>query len=283
MIGIVFKKNGQNFWVNFDNEKNVLVKSRGKVKQTTHIFIGDYVEVVKINDEYIIERILERKNCINRPAIANVDVLMIIQSVKEPDLSIHLLNTYLAFYENKSISNVCIFLTKIDLLTKKEKEKLDLILTDYAKESYMFFSYEEKDFARFNKVFDKNLVCFAGQSGVGKSTIINKILPNSNIFTQEISKSLNRGKHTTTTSTLLEYKDGYVADTPGFSSVTLDMNKFQYSQAYNLYRELSTKCKYSNCLHINERDCFIIKQFELDKICKLKYLDYLETIKKLPN
>lgn len=283
MKGIVFKKNGQNFWINLKEEKNILVKSRGKIKRTMNIFIGDYVEVEKVNNEYIIEKIIERKNYINRPAIANVDVLMIIQSVTQPNISTHLLNTYLAFYESKNISKVCIFLTKMDLLNDIEKEKINLIVNDYSKEGYLFYSYNEKQMKDFNNLFKNNIVCFAGQSGVGKSTIINKIIPNINIVTQPISKSLNRGKHTTTTTSLIEYNGGYVADTPGFSSIMLNMTKLDYSKAYNLYRELSTKCKFSNCLHIDENNCYIIKEFKLNNICKIKYLDYIDTIKKLGN
>lgn len=284
MIGIVFKKNAQNFWINLDDQKNILVKSRGKIKQTMNIFIGDYVEVKKTDNEYIIEKIMERKNCIIRPAIANVDVLMIIQSVKEPNISVHLLNTYLAFYESKNISQICIFLTKMDLLSDIEREEIHLMVNDYSKEGYLFFTYDDDKMKDFNNLFKNNkIVCFAGQSGVGKSTIINKIIPNLNIVTQPISKSLNRGKHTTTTTSLIEYNGGYVADTPGFSSIILNMTKKDYSKSFNLYRTLSTKCKFSNCLHVDEKDCNIIKELALNNLCKIKYFDYIDTIKKLAN
>lgn len=284
MVGIVFKKNAQNFWINLKDEKNILAKSRGKIKQTMNIFIGDYVEVSKIDSEYIIEKIIERKNYVIRPAIANVDTLMIIQSIKEPNISTNLLNTYLAFYENSSISQVCIFLTKMDLLSDVEKKEINLIVEDYSKEGYLFFSYDKEKIKELDNLFiNNNIVCFAGQSGVGKSTLINTMMPSMNITTQPISKSLNRGKHTTTTTSLIEYKKGYVADTPGFSSIILNMTKKEYSKAYNIYRSLSTKCKFSDCLHIDEKDCNIINEFKSNKICKIKYLDYLETIKRLKN
>lgn len=284
MTAKVIEKCSNQFVLKYDNEI-IKCSGRGKIKLSNNIMVGDNVEIEKINEDYVIKKILNRKNFLIRPPVANIDFLIIIQSVKNPDFSPSLLVDYLAYYEYLNISNIIIFLTKIDLLTKDENDKLNEIILDFKKDNYLFFNYDKNyGLKSFNKIFknkENKLFCFCGQSGVGKSTLINKLIPNLNLTTNVVSKNINRGKHTTTTIKLYEYKKNYIADTPGFSSLKLNLTKKEYANSFYNYHKLSEKCFFNDCLHINEKECFVIKHSLENKISQIKYNEYLKTIKKL--
>lgn len=284
MIGKITKKSSKTFTIQDSNLVLYEALIRGKIKQDIRILVGDDVEFFLIDNQYVIEEILPRKNFLIRPSIANIDILILIMPVKEPGFSIKELNLYLAYYESQYINKIFIFLSKTDLLNDLEIDELKTMIKEYEKDKYIFFSYNKKDFKKYLDLFlEKKVICLAGQSGSGKSTLINKTIPNSNITTQAISTALNRGKHTTTTISLNYFKNSYVVDTPGFSKIELNMKKLEYANAFSLYRDLGLKCGFSNCLHVNEKNCNVLQHYNQNKICKLKYLDYLETIKKLPN
>lgn len=279
MIGKVIKKSANIFTINFDN-KEYICSSRKKIKNNLSILVGDNVEFFSIDDSYVIEKILPRKNQLIRPNVANIDVLIIVQSVIEPNFNIFQLNKYLAFYEYQNINNVVIYFSKIDLLDKEEYKKTIDIIECYKKDNYTcLLSNDNNVIDKINDMFDNSkIICMAGESGVGKSTLINKIIPDLNIQTNEISKSLNRGKHTTTTSNLIKYKNGYFVDTPGFGSIELNITNEEIAKSYNDFREYSKFCKFSNCLHYKENDCEVKRQVELKNIWIERYNSYIKIL-----
>ncbi|WPL39729.1 ribosome small subunit-dependent GTPase A [Malacoplasma iowae] len=285
MIGTVIKKTALNFTI-FDKEKKeeVIAFPRKKIKSEINIMVGDVVNYNLIDNSFVIENVLERKNYIKRPSVANIDYLAIVYSVKKPDFNSFLLNKFIAFYESFNIDKVIIIFTKMDLLTQKELKDFNEIFKAYKKDKYICLnSNDKKDIEFFKSLFEDEIVCcLAGQSGVGKSTLINKIIPNSQIATQEISKSLNRGKHTTTTASLVKFNNGFFIDTPGFSSIEFDFSAEDLARSYNDFRMYASECKFSNCLHdSNSVGCNVIKKVNENKIYKQRYLDYLKMLDQI--
>ncbi len=284
MIGRVIFKVAQSFLIqDCDTKEQVKSFIRKKTKSTNTILVGDMVEYTKHDSEYIIEKILERKNWLIRPRAANVDYIFLVYSVKEPDYNSFLLNKFLAFYESRNIKNVIIYFSKMDLLSDDEKKEINIIINSYKNDGYIVFSNLEKEekIDEIKQLFKDNMICFAGQSGVGKSTFINYLIPEINLRTQEISNALNRGKHTTTSSIIIPFNEGYLIDTPGFSSLDLNMSKLELACSYHDFRSNAVYCKFKDCLHKNEKDCQIKKMVDENKIDNQRYQDYLKFLDSL--
>lgn len=272
--------------VYYQNEYYIC-KIKGKIKISklhNDIVVGDYVQLSKINDEYIIISIKERKNFIIRPKVANIDTVVVVQSIIEPNFNFHLLMKYLAYYET-FIGNVVIMITKSDLCDYKQLENFNIYYQLLKDANYLvFLSNREDNFLEFKNLIKNKIFCLAGNSGVGKSTLINKLLPNLSLKTQEISNSLNRGKHTTTTIQLIIDNNYYLIDTPGFSSIDINLlTPLQLAHSYHDFYKLSNNCKFTNCLHINEPNCAIKNSVAINQISDQRYKTYCEIIKELLN
>lgn len=279
----VIQKNVTTFIVQDQDGKNYQTNIWKKVKFSSEkIIVGDDVEVVQVNNDYVIEKIYPRKNKIIRPNVSNVDVLVLVCSSVEPDINVFQINKYLLFYEINHIFKIILYFSKMDLIDDVEtKSKVEKIINAYKKDGYFCVCSHEHDcITILESYFDnKSVVCFAGESGSGKSTLINKIIPGANIVTNEISKSLNRGKHTTTTCSLINYKNYFLVDTPGFGTIDLDVDNKILAVGYFDFKNLSVNCKFSNCLHHMEKDC-AVKQAVLEKkIWIERYNSYLKIIK----
>lgn len=251
-------------------------KARGKFRNMgLSPVVGDEVVFDEVNN-YILE-VLPRKNELYRPSIANVDVLLIITSLKQPDFSSNLLDKFLVISEYNRIKPIIIF-TKYDLLNEEETKKIDEIINYYKKIGYEV--YINNDVNSIKKIF-KNKVCvFTGQSGAGKSTLLNKIKPDLNLKTGEISFALNRGKHTTRHTELLELCDGLVADTPGFSALEFtDMSKGDIRDNFVEFNEYRDNCQFRDCFHVHEKKCMIKEKVSDGTILKSRYDNYINFIK----
>ena len=276
MIGRIIKCISNDYTVLAD-DKTYLCKSRGKFRklQLTPL-VGD---LVKFDEQqcYILE-ILPRKNSLVRPPVANIDQAILITSVRHPDFSSHLLDKLITVVEFNHIKPIICF-TKLDLLEEKEKAKMEKIISYYREIGYEVFTNTEVE--KIKGIFKQKVSVFTGQTGAGKSTLLNKLDSTLQIKTGEISMALGRGRHTTRHTELLSIEGGLVADTPGFSALSLEELspediRDQFVE-FNQYRHL---CKYKDCMHRKEQHCMIKEKVEDGTILKSRYDNYLNFIEK---
>ena len=257
--------------------QSIICKARGRFrKESLKPLVGDWC-LFNVDDQgqgYIME-IEERKNELVRPPIANIDQALIFVSWKDPDFSSLLLDRFLAVVEDKGIEPI-IIVTKIDLAD--ENDDPQKYLSDYEKAGYRIYylsSQKGIGISDIQNIFQNKVSVLTGQSGVGKSSLLNAISPNLTLQTGEISTALGRGRHTTRHVELFGLLGGWVADTPGFSSLQLDMSARELAVSYHDFAVLSSSCKYRGCLHQHEPSCAVKKAVEEGKISQERYEHYL--------
>ncbi len=245
-------------------------RARGKFrKDNISPMVGDYV-IINTEDN-VIESILERKNELDRPVIANVDMAFIVTSTKKPNLDLNLLDKLISVITFNDIEPVICF-TKLDLLNEVERENIDNLKKYY--EMIGINCVYNTDTAEIKRLLNNNIVVLAGQTGAGKSSLLNMLDDELDIETNEISEALGRGKHTTRHVELYEISDGYIADTPGFSSLDLkDMNKEQLRDTFIEFRNY--ECKFRDCMHHKESKCGVKEALEDKMILQSRYNNYL--------
>ena len=245
-------------------------RARGKFrKDNISPMVGDYVIINP--DDNVIESILDRKNELERPVIANVDMAFIVTSTKKPNLDLTLLDKLISVITYNDIEPVICF-TKLDLLNDVEKENIDNLKKYY--EMIGINCVYNNDTAEIKRLLDNNIVVLAGQTGAGKSSLLNMLDENLDIETNEISEALGRGKHTTRHVELYEISDGYIADTPGFSALDLkDMNREQLRDTFVEFRNY--ECKFRDCMHHKESKCGVKEALEDKMILQSRYNNYL--------
>lgn len=276
MEGRITKQISNDYTVKTKNQE-LVCKARGRFRNMEiSPLVGDFVTIDGENN-YILE-IKPRINELKRPKIANIDQAIIITSLKRPEFDSNLLDKLLAITTFNNVKPIIIF-TKSDLLTQDEFNKLEPCFKYYQKIGYdVYMNYELE---KIKKIFKNKVSVFTGQSGAGKSTLLNNLDKNLNLKTGEISSALNRGKHTTRHTELLEIYGGLVADTPGFSALEFeDMSPADIRDSiveFNLYRQ---DCKYSDCMHNKEDNCSIKKHLASGDILKSRYDNYLTFIKE---
>ena len=269
MIGRIIKLLSNDYTIKAGNQKYTC-KARGKFrKQNQTPLVGDFVEFDP-NTNYILN-IKTRKNTLPRPPVANIDTSYIITSLKEPDFSSNLLDKLILISEYNQIKPIIVF-TKKDLLTEKQWEDLKKYIDYYQKIGYPVFLNTQ--ISEIKQTFKDKFSVLTGQSGAGKSTLINKIDPSLNLQTNEISKALNRGKHTTRHTEALELAGGLVADTPGFSA--LDLSNLTKENIRNNFTEFNNfECKYRDCIHVKEDGCLVKEKVKKGEILQSRYENYL--------
>ena len=268
-------KNISNDYVVKANNKEYICKPRGKFrKDKTTPLVGDNV-LFDENNNYIL-KIQPRKNYLIRPNVSNIDNALIITSVKNPNLDTYLLDKLLTIISYNNIEPIICF-TKLDLLTTKEKKDINKFIDYYKKIGYKVVTNENKK--NLINLFKNKVTVLAGQSGAGKSSLLNKLAPNLNLKTNDISYALNRGKHTTRHTELYELLEGYIVDTPGFSQIDFNnMNKTDISHNMKEIFENSHYCKYKDCIHIKEDNCYVKEQVKKEIILKTRYENYTKFI-----
>lgn len=245
--------------------------------------VGDNVVVEENSGSYLICEIKERKNLLIRPNVANIDELLIIQSIIQPDINLYLLDKFLAHYESR-VNNVSIYFTKLDLLSDNKRQEIESIIKMYKDNGYSIYcSNNDQDIEKIKYNLGHKTMCLAGNSGVGKSTLLNKINPDLGLKTQEISRALNRGKHTTTNNQMIIYEKGMFIDTPGFSSIDIFLTSHELANSFHDFNKYSPLCKFSNCLHINEPNCKIKELVSISRISESRYNNYLRMQEEIRN
>ncbi len=269
------------FYYVADGEQMIQCRCRGVFrKRKVSPLVGDYVEYQAENElEGYILAIDERENELVRPPIANVDQVILVFSAVRPDFSTALLDRFLVLVESKNIEPL-ICITKTDLLSKEEED----VIHQYA-EQYRSIGYpviltslnKEEAIGELRSCLKGRTSVFAGQSGVGKSSLLNALKPELELKTNDISDSLGRGKHTTRHVELINVEDGLVADTPGFSS--LELTEIEAEELAGCFPEMveqSDACKFRGCLHVNEPKCAVKGAVESGSIPSYRYEHYLQ-------
>ena len=236
--------------------------------------VGDEVDID--DDNYVIQNIYERRSFLKRPPIANIDQMLIVESLKEPEFSYLLAFKYLT-YANMNNIKAKIILTKSDKEDNKELiEEITKTFNMMNIEVYVVSNKTLDGLDEVRQLFAHHVTCLIGQSGVGKSSLINAIDKDFERKVGDYSYALGRGKHQTKEVILLPYEGGFIADTPGFSSLELDLYKEDLAQYFPGFYELFTECYYSNCLHISESKCKVKEAFEQGLFPKIAYDCYLK-------
>lgn len=269
--GKIIKQISNNYTVKAEN-KLFVCKPRGKFRNIGITpLVGDNA-LIDDENNYILE-ILPRKNELVRPVIANIDQAVIVMSNKIPEFSTDLLDKLLSIIEYNRIKPI-IYVSKVDLLNKEEKEQLDHILSYYKKIGYLV--YED---LKIKEIFKDKVTVFVGQSGAGKSTLLNKLDSNLNLLTNDVSKALGRGKHTTRHVELIETMSGLIADTPGFSKISfIGMTKEDIRDNFVEFNNYRNNCEYKDCMHNKEMNCEIKREVENNNILLSRYNNYIKFI-----
>ncbi|MFJ6458071.1 MULTISPECIES: ribosome small subunit-dependent GTPase A [Staphylococcus] len=247
--------------------------------------VGDIVDFeVQYEQEGYIHHVHERENELKRPPVSNIDELVIVMSAVEPQFSTQLLDRFLVIAHSYDLEPR-ILITKKDLTTEDDREYIQAMLNVYQEIGYRT-QFIGKDDNRVDIVNEWNngLIVLSGQSGVGKTTFLNHYRPELNLETNDISKSLNRGKHTTRHVELYERTYGYIADTPGFSALDFDhIEKDELKNYFVDIKDAGQECKFRNCNHIKEPKCNVKQLVDEGEIAQFRYEHYLQLFNEISN
>lgn len=306
MTGTVLKGVGGLYTVALDSpyngENTVAVRGRGSFRHEKIVLLtGDRVELEPLNEGgFFCKKILERKNSLIRPPLANLDIIFVVISTTKPMPSLEIIDKMIAIAEHNKIEPV-IVVSKSDL-DKEFSSELCRIYKNSGFESFLTSSYDKDgleeilDFLKKRTREQSPICAFAGASGAGKSTLMNNLFPSLSLETGDLSRKIERGKNTTRHTELFslsgllgEEYSGYLADTPGFS--LLDFERFDFFELDELldtFRDLkehSGSCKYTKCSHTKEDGCRIIEMVKSGEIEKSRHKSYValyEILKKKP-
>lgn len=280
MEGIIIAATGGKYVVYSNGiTYNVFPKGVFRYKKL-NLLVGDKVNFDE--ETFTIVSTSVRSNELIRPKCANIDQIFVVMSVKQPELSIELIYKFLTYVNMNGITSKVV-LTKIDLednfneinTLKEDLEKLGI-------EVYLVSPFEKETILSLKEQFKNKVSILMGQTGVGKSTLINAIDPSFERKVGEYSDALGRGKHQTKEVLLLPYEGGFIGDTPGFSSLDLGIYKEDLAQFFPGYNQYYTSCFYSNCLHQKEKDCEVKAHIESGELSKEAYGIYLKLLNELP-
>lgn len=253
-----------------------MCKARGNFRvKGVKPLVGDEV-IIDIQDEdtgYIV-KILDRKNEIKRPNIANIDQMLVFVTLNNPPLNLFNLDKYLAMCEYEDIKAVIIF-SKIDLADDKKLSSLNEIYKDIGYQTLMLDNYNDFPKEEIINILKDKTSAVSGASGVGKSTFLSNLV-DMDIEIGEISDKLKRGKNTTRHTEIFEVEDNtYIFDTPGFDSFDFDFIEDENNLKYSFREMADTDCRFKNCNHINEPGCKVKEELSKGNIAKSRYDDYV--------
>ena len=241
-------------------------------------FVGDNVEITILDEEKKkgnMEEILERKNFLIRPAVANVDQTLVIFAAAKPDPNLNLLDRFLIMMEQKDVPVILVF-NKTDVAEALKLEEYAGIYENCGYQVLRVSALQEDGISEIKEVLKGKTSTVAGPSGVGKSSIINLLQSDIHMETGNISEKIERGKHTTRHSELIAIaEDTYIFDTPGFSSLYVtDMEKEELKSYFPEFAPYEDECKFLGCVHVNEPVCGVKEALKEGKISQSRYDNY---------
>ena len=295
MVGIVSKATGKYYDV-IVGDTIYRCSLRGKfrnlsIKSTNPIVVGDKVTILNESEKYVITELHPRKNYIVRKSVnlskeihilgSNIDQAILIVTLVKPITTSAFIDRFLISANFNSIDVIILF-NKFDLLSEQMKLKQDKLQKIYENAGYDCFvlSVLSDDLSSLKKSMKDKLNIISGHSGVGKSTLINKLQKNLNIPTNNISKTHQQGQHTTTFSQLYNLDFGAsVVDTPGIKGFGLvDLSPIQISDSFREFYRLRDKCRFKNCIHQNEPDCAVKAALDEGVVSKSRYNNYIKML-----
>ncbi|MCH5207715.1 MAG: ribosome small subunit-dependent GTPase A [Oscillospiraceae bacterium] len=242
---------------------------------------GDYVKIsLSENSEPLIADIEKRRNFLSRPPLANLDRIFFVNSTVEPKVNRLILDKLIAVADSNGIEPIIVF-TKIDL---EMAEGLPDIYRGIGISVCAVDNISGDGANEVRELIGEGISAFIGNSGVGKSSLLNILFPELDLKTGEISKKLGRGRHTTRNVELFKIGNGYIADTPGFSTVDIgfycDIPKDELDGAFREFREAAAECRFADCLHVKECGCAVKEAVESGKIARERYDSYLRILEE---
>ena len=283
MEGIIIKGIGGFYYIKTD-EGIIECKARGKFRYNSlKPMVGDRVTIKVENGKGVIEDIHERSSELIRPTVANVTQAFVVFAIKNPDINLDLLNRFLTLCEYNDIHAV-VCLNKEDLCTEEEKENLKELINDIGYEVLFINAKEGKGFDALKERLEHNITVLCGPSGAGKSTLLNSFIDREHMETGSVSEKIGRGKHTTRHSELIDVDNGYLVDTPGFTTLDvtfIDRDSLKY--CFPEFNDYNNLCKFNGCNHYKEPKCAVKEAVEEGKINKLRYNFYIKTLEEIIN
>lgn len=282
MEGKIIKGIGGFYYIK-TSEGIIECKARGKFRhKDMKPMVGDNVtiEVMK-NGKGVIEDIHERSNELIRPTVSNVTLAFVVFAVKNPDLNFDLLNKFLVLCESNNIEAV-VCINKIDLVSEEEKEEIKKKINDIGYEVLFIKAKQGEGIEVLKDKIRDNVTVFCGPSGVGKSTLINSLISKEHMETGVVSEKIGRGRHTTRHSELIEVSNGYIVDTPGFSTLNVAfIPKDELKYCFPEFEDYNNTCKFRGCLHYKEPNCSLKQAVEDGKINKHRYECYIRVLEEI--
>lgn len=283
MEGIIIKGIGGFYYIKTE-EGIIECKARGKFRYNSlKPMVGDRVTIKVENGKGVIENIHERSSELIRPTVANVTQAFVVFAIKNPDINLDLLNRFLTLCEYNDIHAV-VCLNKEDLCTEEEKENLKELINDIGYEVLFINAKEGKGFDALKERLTNNITVLCGPSGAGKSTLLNSFIDREHMETGSVSEKIGRGKHTTRHSELIDVDNGYLVDTPGFTTLDvtfIDRDSLKY--CFPEFNDYNNLCKFNGCNHYKEPKCAVKEAVEEGKINKLRYEFYIKTLEEIIN
>lgn len=275
--GIIIKGIGGFYYVEAADGIIYECKARGVFrKEKITPLAGDKVEIsVDENNKNSIDKIYERRNMFKRPPIANVDKLVIVSSVCDPRPNLLIIDRLSAVAVYKNVEPIIVF-------TKNDLQSADKYIEIYKNAGFKTFAVSNETgegIGEIKAVIENGVCVFTGNSGVGKSSLINRMYPDFALETGEISKKLGRGRHTTRHVELLKINNGYIADTPGFSSLDFETNdlikKDELAFCFPDFSDYIDSCKFSTCAHVNDKGCRLIEAVNNGDVMRSRHESYV--------
>ncbi len=280
MYGRILKNQNGYFSICGETGTISLCRSRGRLKRETEILVGDFVEYEPdAGSEAAITRVFPRKNRLVRPPVSNIDTLVLTVAIRTPDLSLYVLDTMLLLAEDAEISPiVCINKCDLDFAAAEKVAAL------YRRIGYPTFCTSTETgvgITELETALAKGVIAFSGPSGVGKSSLLNRLLGREICTAGSVSEKTGRGKNTTRHAELLAHEDAFFMDTPGYTSLSVDsVNPENVAYLFKEFRSFVGTCRFRNCCHLQEPDCQIREAVENGNVARSRYESYCKILKE---